>query len=76
MTNMHSNLTPLVKISVLFDIHVSSFEVSFKMQTYTSIKMPLIFYIMYMFYFKEIGVCNFNVKLRITKSTLAISGKV
>lgn len=31
-------------------------------------KIPfIIFYIIYMFYSKEIGVCNFNVNLRITK---------
>ena len=29
--------------------------------------MPLFFSIIYVFYFKEIGVCNFNVKLRLTK---------
>lgn len=31
---------------------------------------------MYVFYFKEIGICNFNASLRIPKNTLAISGKV
>ena len=53
---------------MLLEIQVPSFgSFTFKMQKYTSIKMPLIFYIIYMFYFKEIGVCNFNVKLKITK---------